>query len=172
MHPDWLPEDSTLVALGNLVLLGLLVLLFMRWEQSRARAKHATRKWLATRRHARGLQNALNVTVNQYRSLRHKFSRGPRGVSLTPPLVQLQDKPRFIAPPPLDLAPAEGEDPSSWADSGVRSESFPQPETLRPDDTQTRPFPHPEAELLQRQSRPEIRQRRPPRSPRSPKKNG
>lgn len=161
MHPEWLPGDSIheLAALAMLlltvliaVLIGVAIWLFQRGEQRDSRARHATRKLLVEKRHTRGIRNALKVTVRQYHSLRARYHalRGEaRRRELTPPHVKLDEREpepaRFVVPPPLDLAAPEGEDPRTWADSGVRSEAFPRPQALLPDDTQTRPI---DADLL------------------------
>lgn len=169
-HPSWLPDESTLVACANLVLLAISVLLWMRaeyWKEQSAtadltcqrRVRRASRKLLIAKRRAKGLQYALNVTVNQYHSLRRRFDRHrPQGSVVTAPHVRIEPPARkMIVPPPLDLATPVGDDPTSWCDSGLYT-GLQLHHPIRPDDTQTRPI-HPDAELL--------RQSRPPAAPRA-----
>lgn len=124
---NWLPDDpagalllvAALVALSNLALVALLVFVAFRGRRTAAHARRAVRKLLIAKRRAKGLQYALNVTVNQFHALRRKAERRPRAVAAgTPPLVPAP-QPRFIAPPPLPALASAGEDPASWADSGI-----------------------------------------------------
>lgn len=153
-HLSWLPEESTLIACSNLLLIVLLVVVSAGQNRWRRLARRGARKLMVTQKRAKGLQYALNVTVNQYHSLRRKLGKGPRGMALTPPLVHLDAPvPKMIVPPPLDLAPAIGEESRSWRDSGIHTVIHPS-SALPVDDSRTRPIPPISAQLLQSRTRP------------------
>lgn len=150
LHPDlpWYRDESLWVAISNLVLLVLLIVVSWRNEYLASMRRRATRKLLIHQRANKGLRYALNITVNQYHSLRRRFERrrGAPAVPRAATPVQLEPRAAFVIPPPLDLASPEGEDPESWCDSGVRTEHRPSAAPLSREDTQTQPIPV--AELL------------------------
>ncbi len=140
----WYRDESLWIAISNLILLVLLVVMATRNEQLASTRRRATRKLLVHQRANKGLRYALNITVNQYHSLRRRFDRR-RGAPAVPraatPVALEPQRPAFLVPPPLNLAPAEGEDPESWVDSGIRTEHRPSAAPLLREDTQTQPIP-------------------------------
>jgi hypothetical protein len=126
--PSQIPTPELIALLvGTVNALLLVVLIGVAWFYGRRKSRlleRAKRKLVALRRDKKGLQLALNSTVEQFKALRRRFSKAATVAERLPARVP------FIVPPPLSLTPPSGDDGLSWEDNVLRTQVHPRARQL------------------------------------------